>query len=216
MPSSTTPPTSPPLSPRTIVPRMTPTKAPIRSTRTPRILGEFHDSKTDLDPTEWKPVIPMGFGGSTSLASSEAWQYLSQFHGGSAPVPMRRPRVDHRSSTSLSTFLSSTCAPPSLTHTPSTAASSFSSNASESYLNESAHRPLPPRHNPYFSSSANGTKGVELVVPHMEVRVGDSTADMDGGSVFPANSGLWGCSDKTATTVRISGSAPLHTPTRPQ
>jgi hypothetical protein len=196
---------------------MTPTKAPITSTQIPRILGEFHDSKTDLDPTEWKPVIPMGSGGSTSPASSEAWQYLSQFHGGSAPVAMRRPLVDHRSSTSLSTLMGSACAPPSLTHTPSTAASSFSSNASESYMNESAHRPLPPRHNPYFSSSANGTKDVKLVVPHLGVRGVDSGVDLNGGSIFPASSGLWGGSnDKTATTVKILGAAPLHSPTRPQ
>ncbi|KAE8360359.1 life-span regulatory factor-domain-containing protein [Aspergillus caelatus] len=217
MPSSTTPPSSPPMSPRTIVPPMTPTKAPITSTQVTRILGEFHDSKTDQDPSEWKPVIPMGTNGSASPASSEAWQYLSQFHSGSAPVPMRRPRVEHRSSASLFTLLGSTGAPPSLTHTPSTAASSFSSNASDSYLNELAHRPLPPRRKSYFSGSANGAKGVELVVPHMGVRVGDSTVDMNRGSIFPASSGLWGDhNDKCPATVRISGSVPLHTPVRPQ
>ncbi|KAE8348592.1 life-span regulatory factor-domain-containing protein [Aspergillus coremiiformis] len=215
--SSTTPPTSPPMSPRTIVPPMTPTKAPITSTQGARILGEFHDAKTDQDPSEWKPVIPMGSGGSTLLASSEAWQYLSQFHSASAPVPMRRSRADHRSSASLSTLLSSTGAPPSLTHTPSTAASSFSSNASESYLNEAAYRPLPPRHKSYFSGSANGTKGVELVVPHVEVRAGDSTVDLNGGSIFPASSGLWGDNnEKSPATVRISGSAPLHSLVHPQ
>ncbi|KAE8405100.1 hypothetical protein BDV37DRAFT_97038 [Aspergillus pseudonomiae] len=217
MSSSSTPPSSPPMSPRTIVPPMTPTKAPITSTQATRILGEFHDSTTDQDPSEWKPVIPMGTNGSASLASSEAWQYLSRFHSGSAPVPMRRPRVEHRSSASLFTLLGSTGAPPSLTHSPSTAASSFSSNASESYLNEPAHRPLPPRHKSNFSGSANGTKGVELVVPHMEVRVGDSTVDMTRGSIFPASSGLWGDhNDKLPATVRISGTVPLHTPVRPQ
>ncbi|KNG88371.1 hypothetical protein ANOM_003337 [Aspergillus nomiae NRRL 13137] len=217
MSSSSTPPSSPPMSPRTIVPPMTPTKAPITSTQATRILGEFHDSTTDQDPSEWKPVIPMGINGSASLASSEAWQYLSRFHSGSAPVPMRRPRVEHRSSASLFTLLGSTGAPPSLTHSPSTAASSFSSNASESYLNEPAHRPLPPRHKSNLSGSANGTKGVELVVPHMEVRVGDSTVDMNRGSIFPASSGLWGDhNDKWPATVRISGTVPLHTPVRPQ
>ncbi|KAB8204637.1 life-span regulatory factor-domain-containing protein [Aspergillus parasiticus] len=216
MPSSTTPPSSPPMSPRTIVPPMTPTKAPITSTQAIRILGEFHDSKTDQDPSEWKPVIPMDTGSSASRASSDAWQYLSQFHSGSAPVPMRRPRVEHRSSASLFTLLGSTGAPPSLTHTPSTAASSFSSNASESYLSEPAHRPLPPRRKSYFSGSANGAKGVELVVPHMEVRVGDSTVDMNGGSIFPASSGLWGDHNDKCPAIRISGTVPLHTPVRPQ
>lgn len=217
MPSSTTPPASPPLSPRTIVPPMTPTRVPITSTLATRIQGEFHDSKTDLDPSEWKPVIRMGPGGSTSMVSSEAWQYLSQFHSGSAPVPMRRSRADHRSSTSLSTFTDSAGAPPSLTHTPSTAASSFSSNASEGYLNEAAHRPLPPRHKPYFSGSANGTKGVELVVPHMQACAGHSAVDMNEASIFPASSGLWGdYNGKSPATVRISGAAPLHNPARPQ
>lgn len=216
MPSSTTPPSSPPMSPRTIVPPMTPTKAPITSTQAIRILGEFHDSKTDQDPSEWKPVIPMDTGSSASRASSDAWQYLSQFHSGSAPVPMRRPRVEHRSSASLFTLLGSTGAPPSLTHTSSTAASSFSSNASESYLSEPAHRPLPPRRKSYFSGSANGAKGVELVVPHMEVRVGDSTVDMNGGSIFPASSGLWGDHNDKCPAIRISGTVPLHTPVRPQ
>ncbi|KAE8375476.1 hypothetical protein BDV26DRAFT_267893 [Aspergillus bertholletiae] len=217
MSSSTTPPSSPPMSPRTIVPPMTPTKVPITSIQATRILGELHGSTTDQDPSEWKPVIPMGTGGSASPASSEAWHYLSQFHSSSAPVPMRRPRAEHRSSTSLFTLLGSTGAPPSLTHTPSTAASSLSSNASESYLSEPAYRPLPPRRKSYFSGSANGAKGVELVVPHLEVHVGDSTVEMHGGSIFPASSGLWADhSGKYPATVRISGTAPLHTPLHPR
>ncbi|GAB1195248.1 hypothetical protein APSETT444_004504 [Aspergillus pseudonomiae] len=57
MSSSSTPPSSPPMSPRTIVPPMTPTKAPITSTQATRILGEFHDSTTDQDPSEWKPRL---------------------------------------------------------------------------------------------------------------------------------------------------------------
>ncbi|KAE8146319.1 life-span regulatory factor-domain-containing protein [Aspergillus avenaceus] len=215
MTSSTTPPTSPPMSPRTIVPPMTPTRAPVRSTQASRIMGDFHDAKTDQDPSEWKPVISMSSGASASLASSEAWHYLAQFHGSSAPVPVRRPRTDHRSSASLSTLVSATGALPSLTHTPSTVASSFSSNASEGYMNESAHRPLPPRHNPYFSSSTSGAKGVELVMPHVKVREMDSTNDVNGGSIFPASSGLWNDTAKAASTVMITGGASLPIPAIP-
>ncbi|PLB50431.1 hypothetical protein P170DRAFT_143680 [Aspergillus steynii IBT 23096] len=191
MPSSSTPPTSPPMSPRIIVAPMTPTKAPM-STPAIRIPGEFNDSKTDQDPSEWKPVIPMSASGAEPLASSDAWHYLSQFHGGEAPL-MRRPKANRNSSSSLSTLMSSSGPIPSLAHTPSTVASSVSSNASDylSYVPESAFRPLPPRHNPSFSSSACATKGVELVVPHVEIQADDAPVDDTSGSIFPANSSLW-------------------------
>lgn len=191
MSTPSSPPTSPPMSPRIIVAPMTPTKAPM-STPAIRIPGEFNDSKTDQDPSEWKPVIPMTSSGSAPLASSDAWQYLSQFHGGEAPL-LRRPKADRHSSSSLSTLMSASGPIPSLAHTPSTVASSVSSNASDymSCVPESAFRPLPPRHNPSFSSSACATKGVELVVPHVEIRADDAPVDDTSGSIFPANSSLW-------------------------
>lgn len=168
MSPSTTPPSSPPMSPRVIVAPMTPTKAPIGPTPSIRIPAKHHDAKTDLDPTEWKPVIPRRSNGSaTSLASSEAWQYLSKFLGGSAETMLPSRRSGHRSTTSLSSVTSGEGAP-SLSHTPSTAASSLNSNSDYvGYMHDYANRPLPPRHNPSFSTSAGTTKGVELVVPQI-------------------------------------------------
>lgn len=180
---------------------MTPTRKPSAAIRIP---GEQHDAKTDLDPSEWKPVIPMGSvpNGLSSLATSEAWHYLSQFHDEPMP-PMRRPRAIHRTSTTSLSALSapsvSGIALPALTSTPSTVASSFSSNASDApgLLHEPIHhRPLPPRH-----SSSSVTKGVQLVVPHVKTSAEDVTApDMsDHGSIFPASSSIWTGSDKTLT-----------------
>jgi len=183
--NTTTPPTSPPLSPRTIVPPMTPTRVP--SNPIPSIRGptEAHESRTDLDPTEWKPVI---LGAGSSLASSEAWNYLSRFHGGDETLLARR---SHRSTTSLPALVGGTPAP-SLTNTPSMA-SSYSSTASD-YLGsmyETNRRPLPPRHKPSFPSSA-ATKGVELVVPHIATTPDIVAVEMsDSGSIFPASSAVW-------------------------
>ncbi|PYH68817.1 uncharacterized protein BO88DRAFT_52232 [Aspergillus vadensis CBS 113365] len=193
MSSSTTPPASPPMSPRMIVAPMTPTKGAARSSIS-RIPSEWNDSKTDQDPSEWKPVIPMGSGAS-SLASSEAWNYLSQFHRDDTMMPVRRPRFDHRSSTSLSALWSATGSVPPLMHTPSTAASSVSSNGSDymSYMHDSAYRPLPPRHKPQMSGCSSASKGLDLVVPHVHVSVEDAPAVniSNDGSIFPASSALW-------------------------
>ncbi|PWY92901.1 hypothetical protein BO70DRAFT_392274 [Aspergillus heteromorphus CBS 117.55] len=219
MSSTTTPPTSPPMSPRIIVAPRTPTKAPSRYSVSARITGEWNDAKTDQDPSEWKPVIPMGSGVSP-LASSEAWNYLSQFHSDESVVPMRRPRLDHRSS-SLTTLLSAPGPIPSLMHTPSTAASSFSSNGSDcmSYMHDAAYRPLPPRHNPYFPSCSTATKGVDLVVPHVHIPTEDATpVDMSNeDSIFPASSALWDDKrlDKTPTLATTLGSVNADVPARP-
>ncbi|THC99540.1 hypothetical protein EYZ11_001000 [Aspergillus tanneri] len=170
---------------------MTPTKAPAMSTPAIRIPGKFNDAKTEEDPSEWKPVISMGSSSPSALGSSEAWHYLSQFHGREAPL-LRRPKTNRHSSSSLSTLISATGPLPSLAHTPSTVASSISSCASDiSYVPDSSHRPLPPRHNPCFSSSASATKGVELVVPHVETRVKEIYVDPTRGSIFPATSSIW-------------------------
>ncbi|PYH94119.1 hypothetical protein BO71DRAFT_419592 [Aspergillus ellipticus CBS 707.79] len=212
--SSTTPPASPPMSPRMIVAPRTPTKSPSRYFISTRIPGEWSDAKTDQDPSEWKPVIPMGSGVSP-LASSEAWNYLSQFHGEETVVPTRRPKFDHRSS-SLSTLLSAAGPVPSLMHTPSTVASSFSSNESDcmSYPHE-AYRPLPPRHNPYFPGCSTATKGVDLVVPHVRVPTEDvHPVDMSNeDSIFPASSALWDekPAEKTPTLGSVNSDVPIRT-----
>jgi hypothetical protein len=126
------------------------------------------------------------------LASTEAWNYLCQFHhpaDDAATLMTRRPGFGHRSSASLSALAAPPMGggggygygmmPPSLTHTPTTAASSLNSNSDYiGYMYDPSSlggagttanttRPLPPRHNPSFSTGAGATKGVELVVPHI-------------------------------------------------
>lgn len=157
--TTTTPPSSPPMSPRDIVAPLTPTRSSSPTTTSssvvlPRIPSDLHDAKSDLDPTEWKPVIhshqSVGSSrrnpSSTSLSSSsEAWTFLSQFHhhhyhhhqqnreettsagsGFGYGLGLRRSTTHRSSAVSL---LSSTLAP-SLINTPSTMASSLSSSAS--------------------------------------------------------------------------------------
>jgi hypothetical protein len=186
------------MSPRSIVPPMTPTRLPASSTPAIRIPAELHDAKSDLDPTEWKPVIHRRHGSATSVASSEAWNFLSQFHGDEALPAGRHPAMGHRSTSSLSILTNGAAGTPSLTHTPSTATSSY--NSSSDYVSlmfDFSNRPLPPRHNPSFSSSAGATKGVGLVVPHMAPSA-VSAVDMvtitsnDSGSLFPISGGTWG------------------------
>ncbi|KAJ5724937.1 hypothetical protein N7493_006665, partial [Penicillium malachiteum] len=179
--TSNSPPTSPPLSPRTIVAPLTPTR-PVPAIRIPT---DIHSAKSDLDPTEWKPVILPRT--STSLVSSDAWNYLSRFHGGNETLLARRPA---RSTASLPAMMGAGPAVehvhehehdhehehehevhghgrmPSLTHTPSTVSSSFSSTASDELSMYAAKRPLPPRHNPF--QHAGTAKGVELVMPMAE------------------------------------------------
>jgi hypothetical protein len=204
-----------------------------------RIPSDLHDAKSDLDPTEWKPVISTRRNGSSvSLAESAAWNYLCQFHppaaDESAPalgmLPTRRPGYVHRSSASLSAlagYASGTMIPtPPLTSTPTTAASSLNSNSDYiGYMDDhpsfggsgavssslTVARPLPPRHNPSFSTSAWATKGVELVVPHivhatpapssavtLAVAPGTSPAESIG-----ADGGIW-------LKVRSGGTTPRH------
>lgn len=192
MSSNTTPPTSPPLSPRTIVAPLTPTRVPSHSIPTMRIPSHVHDAKSDLDPTEWKPVLTRN---ASSLASSDAWNYLSQFHRGTGEPMLSRPTV-HRSSSSLPALAEGVAHShshvPSLTNTPSTVASSFSSTASDYLGSMYEARPLPPRHKPYFSGTSV-TKGVELVVPHIASAPEDldPIGVSDSGSIFPASSAVW-------------------------
>ncbi|KAJ5653635.1 hypothetical protein N7490_000638 [Penicillium lividum] len=192
---STTPPHSPPLSPRTIVAPMTPTR-PIPGIRIPDYM---HDAKSDLDPTEWKPVLLSTR--SASLASSDAWNYLSKFHGGKESLLARRAA---RSTSSLPALVGGANGVnvPSLTHTPSTVASSFSSNASDDLTmyqvaSGPAQRPLPPRHNPYFGSMTSAKKGVELVMPHF---------GMDGIPVKVVDGDLW---EDAHEHERVEKTAPI-------
>lgn len=205
--TTTTPPTSPPLSPRTIVAPMTPTRVPSNPIPAVRIDNHVHDAKSDLDPTEWKPVIPRS---ASSLASSDAWHYLSKFHGGSDKLMLARPTV-HRSSSSLPALAGGAAHDhshshvPGLANTPSTVASSFSSTASEYLGMYEAQRPLPPRHNPYFSGTSV-SKGVELVVPHIASAHEDlgPIGVSDSGSIFPASSAVWGDSPYGKRSAPIS------------
>lgn len=81
-------------------------------------------------------------------------------------------------------------------------ASSYSSTASD-FLGMYEQRPLPPRHNPYFSSSA-ATKGVELVVPHIVSTPDVAAVEMsDSGSIFPASSAVWEDACKKAVPITI-------------
>ncbi|KKK25448.1 hypothetical protein P175DRAFT_0438524 [Aspergillus ochraceoroseus IBT 24754] len=199
---TSSPPTSPPMSPRIIVAPLTPTKAPHMPTTALRIPADMHDAKVDLDPTEWKPVISKD-PRYASLVTSDAWKYLSQFHNDDSMIPVPRSRVQHRSSASLSTLMSATAPIPSLSHTPSTAASSVSSDASDymSYVPDATRRPLPPRRNPYFSGAGGATKGVELVVPHIIEATDASPMDMSH------HGGIW--SEKYAE--KASALATLNT-----
>ncbi|KAJ5545172.1 hypothetical protein N7461_007476 [Penicillium sp. DV-2018c] len=193
---SSTPPTSPPLSPRTIVAPMIPTRISSTYSGPPsiQIPPHAHSAKSDLDPTEWKPVLSRA----SSLASSEAWTYLSQFHRGAGDPMLVRPAA-HRSSSSLPALASgashnsnSNSNLPALVTAPSTVASSYSSTASDYLAMYESSRPLPPRHNSYFATSA--TKGVELVVPHIvsdNENLDPVVSVSDRGSILPASSGLW-------------------------
>ncbi|KAL4735065.1 life-span regulatory factor-domain-containing protein [Aspergillus similis] len=179
-----------------IVKPLTPTKSPIMASQPIRIPTDMHEAKTDIDPTEWKPVIPTDDRAS-SIMASDAWKYLSKFHGDESVLPMRRAKGRNTSSTSLSTL-------PSLSNTPSTP-SSMSSIASDymSHMYESAHRPLPPRHKPCFSGSGSVTKGVELVVPHISV-IPDSPIDTaNSGSIFPAGGGPWKTKAEATPVIKV-------------
>ncbi|CAG8876706.1 unnamed protein product [Penicillium nalgiovense] len=177
-----------PLSPRTIVAPMIPTRVPSHPIPAMRIPSHVHDAKSDLDPTEWKPVLARS---GSSLASSDAWNYLSQFHRASEPMLPRPPQSRAQSD-----------------EHPSTVASSFSSTASDYLGMYEAQRPLPPRHNPYFSSTSV-TKGVELVVPH----IASANEDLgpivsDSGSIFPASSAVWedsSCEKRSAPICMARG-----------
>jgi len=128
--------------PRDIVPPRLPTARTLSSFRIP---STVHDAKSDIDPTEWKPKL--------EKRSSEAFQYLSQFHRSTGNfTPTQRPALHHRSTTSTGITT------PSLSYTPTTTASSMSTDAPYSF----STGPLPPRNLSYSASA----KSIDLVTPH--------------------------------------------------
>lgn len=150
--STPSPPNSPfslfamddPLSaPRDIVPPRLPTARTLSSFRIP---STAHDGKADIDPTEWKPKL--------EKRPSEAFQYLSQFHRSTGNFnPTGRPSLHQRNT------ISTGIATPSLSYTPTTTASSMSTDAPPSSF---FHGPLPPRTLSYSTSA----KSIDLVTPH--------------------------------------------------
>jgi len=182
----------------------------------------MHDTRADLDPTEWKPVIGSAHGRGTSssagVAASDAWHYLSQFHGGNGALLARRPS-SNRSSASLPALVGGEGPDVHMPATPSTVASSFSSTASEGLGSIYAEaltmqRPLPPRHNPCFSAGTAATKGVELVVPHIAVVSENGSVSSPHGSFLASEGAVWedGACEKTPTSTSLSPStmsAPL-------
>ncbi|KIX98365.1 uncharacterized protein Z520_05666 [Fonsecaea multimorphosa CBS 102226] len=221
--SSTTPPPSLPSSPRpTITTRVSSSGAsPEYQDHKPagiRIPFDLHDHRSDLDPTEWKPKIPHSRGASTN---SEAFRYLSRFHqthniaynnsnnSSSSDhssdnhshshhviksVDHRPgPAMRHKSTLSMSTLTPSTTTP-SLANSPTTTSSSFGS------MYEFNLRPLAPRTNPLYSTSAGHSRSIDLVTPHIPppvapTVVGDNVALLAGSipaAVESEVNDLWG------------------------
>ncbi|EXJ53877.1 hypothetical protein A1O7_09213 [Cladophialophora yegresii CBS 114405] len=159
-----------------------------------RIPVDIHDHKSDLDPTEWKPKLPHR-GASTN---SEAFRYLSRFHHAQAGgyvdnldhVVKRGDRpatLRHKSTLSMSTLTPGTTTP-SLANTPTTTASSVDS------MYEFNLRPLAPRSNPLYSTSAGHSRGIDLVTPHIPppaVAVDVVVAGSAGTPGTPAGTVLW-------------------------
>ncbi len=82
---------------------------------------------------------------------------------------IHRPSLNrgHHSTTSIASLNSSTHTP-SLAQTPTTASSSLSTSADYNKPTYDFNtRPLPPRHDPSYSSSAGAAKGIDLVMPHV-------------------------------------------------
>jgi hypothetical protein len=153
---TSTPPSSVPSSPHSILPPRTPTGTKSAAIGIP---ASQHNAKADLDPTEWKPRL-------LTRSNSEAFRYLSQFHrspterGGDAHDEGGGHR--HLFSLCSTTSIASMTTPSlSLSQTPSTASSSLSTGAEYDFNT----RPLQSRQNPVYSASAGTTKSIDLVLP---------------------------------------------------
>jgi ECL1/2/3 zinc binding proteins len=83
---------------------------------------------------------------------------------------VQRPAMNthHRSTPSITSLNGTGTNTPSLAQTPTTASSSLSTSAEHTTPGYDFNtRPLPPRHDPSYSSSAGAAKGIELVMPHV-------------------------------------------------
>ncbi|KIW80250.1 hypothetical protein Z517_06865 [Fonsecaea pedrosoi CBS 271.37] len=168
---SSTPPSSLPSSPRPTIPTRIPSASPEHQDKPSiRIPTDLHEHRSDLDPTEWKPKIPHR----GASAGSEAFRYLSRFHQTHNVVNSPSDHADnhhlvktdrpaamrHKSTLSMSTLTPSTTTP-SLANSPTTTSSSFGS------MYEFNLRPLAPRTNPLYSTSAGYSRSIDLVTPHI-------------------------------------------------
>lgn len=151
-----------------------------------RIPVDAHTASIDLDPTEWKPKL----SSRSRSSNSEAARFLARFHHNATPTDHENkhfpspaqhstPASAHTSTTSIFS-LNPTNASSSLAHSPITASSSYS--ASADYFN----RPLPPRQDPLYASSAGTTRSVDLVIPQA-----DPTGTCDTTGNLTPDCGLW-------------------------
>ncbi|MCJ1411811.1 hypothetical protein MMC19_005903 [Ptychographa xylographoides] len=99
------------LTTRSIVPRSQPTVLPSFQSKPPML----HNFKSDLDPTEWKPDLH-------HRPTSEAFQYLSQYHRTPDGLNMAHRTVMRGRSTASAVMMAHTA--PSLSHTPTTSTTS--------------------------------------------------------------------------------------------
>lgn len=112
----------------TYVPRLQPTP---RAAPDGRIPAQFHNAKSDLDPTEWKPA-ELGMTAEksptksgewkpklTHRPSSEATSYLSKFHRSCDSLPSKRRPMISQSRTPVSSRST-----PGLSHTSTASTSS--------------------------------------------------------------------------------------------
>lgn len=137
------------LKPRAILPAQLPTPRPLPAARIP---PQAHEGKPDLDPTEWKPNLP-------HRLSSDAFQYLSQFHklGPSSLTPTRRPLMARPARSAVTVAVTT----PGLSYTPTASTSSEDSLASTPY-EFLTHSLLPPAY-----SLPTTAEPIHLVTPHV-------------------------------------------------
>ncbi|MCJ1417822.1 hypothetical protein MMC32_004167 [Xylographa parallela] len=139
------------LTTRSIVARRRPTVLSNDISKPPLL----HHFKSDLDPTEWKPD-------SIHRSTSEANNYLSQFHSLSPGVAKtRRPALNGRSTTSA-LMMAQTA--PSLSHTPTTSMTSSEGSIAGTPYEFVASIDTSEGHGTLGSVSAS-TKTVEAVTP---------------------------------------------------
>lgn len=121
----------------TYVPRLQPTP---RTAPDGRIPAKFHNGRSDLDPTEWKPA-ELGTTDEISATKSGEWKpklihrpsseatlYLSKFHRSSDSLTAKRCPIIGHSRTTISSRST-----PALSHTPTASTSSEESLAGTPY-----------------------------------------------------------------------------------